>query len=240
VPDDRLGDLGRGGERPPEGRQGAAERLAELDAGERPPEREPPPRPSSRYSWVVGIAFLIAIAVAGANAIRHSGGSLKGISRGEELPVFAAPLATGGLDKDANVKQRAKDPGERFACSVRGHGILNICDLRRKPVVLAFMFTRAANCAPQFDRIERIRRQFPQVAFVGVIVRESREDAAKLYRQHGWHFPVAFDRDGAVSNVYAIGGCPTTTFARAGGRVVTTKLGNLSERELRAQIRRIL
>jgi hypothetical protein len=36
-----------------------------------------------------------------------------------------------------------------------------------------------------------------------------------------------------VANLYGVGGCPTTIFARAGGEVVDTKLGNLTEDELR-------
>ena len=36
-----------------------------------------------------------------------------------------------------------------------------------------------------------------------------------------------------MANLYGVGGCPTTVFARAGGRVATTKLGNLTEDQLR-------
>ena len=44
---------------------------------------------------------------------------------------------------------------------------------------------------------------------------------------------MAIDQDGAVANLYGVGGCPTTIFTRAGGRVVDTELGNVSEEELR-------
>jgi hypothetical protein len=36
-----------------------------------------------------------------------------------------------------------------------------------------------------------------------------------------------------------VGGCPTTVFARAGGRVEATELGNLTESELRRRARRL-
>jgi peroxiredoxin len=236
---DRFEDLG--GER----KLTAAEKLAAGDEAElaaerrQQEERHGPPRPSSAYSWVIGIVFLIAVAVAGANALRSNGPGALGPVSGKQLPVFAAPLATGPLDGDANVRTKANQPGHTMACDVRMTGALNVCELRRKPVVMTFMFTRFAHCAPQLDRVERVRPEFPQVNFVGVIIKEPKEKAAKLVREHGWRFPVLLDRDGEVSNIYGIGGCPTTVFAAAGGKVRSTRLGELSTAQLRAAIRRI-
>src|SRR5204863_59679 len=83
------------------------------------------------------------------------------------LPVFAAPLATGPYDADANVKTKANQPGRTMACHVREPGVVNICELRRKPVVMTFMFTRLANCAPQMDRVQQVQSAFPGVNFLG-------------------------------------------------------------------------
>ena len=52
--------------------------------------------------------------------------------------------------------------------------------------------------------------------------------------------PVAVDRDGAVVNLYGIGVCPTTVFSDAGGTVRGTKLGNLTEDELRGHVRKLV
>ena len=153
--------------------------------------------------------------------------------------MFAAPLALGPLDGDANVKTKANEPGKTFACDVREPGSVNVCDLRHKPVVIAFMFTRLAKCAPQLDRVDQVRAAFPKVNFLGVIVRESKQSAAQIVRRHSWRFPVVFDRDGEVSNIYGIGGCPTTVFAYKGGRVRDTRLGNLTAAQLRAETQRI-
>jgi peroxiredoxin len=238
VAEDRFGDLGES--RKPS----AAELLAAGDeaelAAERKLDQQKAPRPSSAYSWVVGIVFLMAVAVAGVNALRSEGPGALGPQTGHQLPVFAAPLATGPLDGDANVKSRAAQPGHTMACNVRDAGAMNVCELRKKPVVMTFMFTRLADCAPQMDRVERVRKEFPEVNFVGVIIRQKKEDAAKLVREHHWGFPVMLDRDGQVSNIYGIGGCPTTIFARKGGKVRATRLGKLSEAQLRAEVRRTL
>jgi peroxiredoxin len=240
VAEDRFDDLGADERRRPT----AAELLAAGDeaelAAERKLQQKQAPRPSSVYSWLVGIIFLLAIIVAGANALRSNGPGALGPAPGHKLPVFAAPTATGPLDGDANVKTNTNQPGKSLACSVELPGSVNVCDLEHKPIVMTFMFTRFAKCTPRLDQMERLRSSFPQVNFLGVIIKEEKKPAAALVRQHGWKFPVVFDRDGQVSNIYGIGGCPTTVFAKTGGRVVTTKLGKMTDAQLRAQIRRIL
>jgi hypothetical protein len=188
----------------------------------------------------VGIAFLILIVVVGLNSLPNAGEGLKGPRAGTEMPAFAAPLATGTVDADVNIKANGKEPGKTLACAVHVQSALNGCDLRRGPSVLVFAGTRGANCLPGFDRVERIRAEFPQVRFAGILIRMNRSDAAKTVRGRGWHFPIAFDRDGQLTNVYGIGVCPATVFAKKGGRVLTTRLGTMTDAQLRASIRRIL
>ena len=51
---------------------------------------------------------------------------------------------------------------------------------------------------------------------------------------------MAVDKDGAVANVYGVGGCPTTVFARAGGRCCEHGLGNLTEAEIARRAKSLL
>jgi hypothetical protein len=99
-------------------------------------------------------------------------------------------------------------------------GDANVC--QRKP------------CPKQVDRTERIRADFRDVNFATLFfTSKERSEVRNLVDARGWRQPVAIDRDGAVTNLYGVGGCPTTIFARAGGTVVDTQLGNLTEEELR-------
>jgi peroxiredoxin len=230
VPEDRFADLG------PERKKSAAERFQELDQRdpEPPPRRPPePPRPGGRYGWVVGVAFVIVVIVAGANALRNSGEGYRGVPAGELLPPFAAPLAIGGPENDANI---APDD----ACDVRGPGVFNVCDLRaQKPIAMTFVANATRGCEDQLDRVERVRREFPEVAFVGVISKRDVEEAEEIVRGRTWNFQVAVDRDAQLFNLYGIGDCPTTIFARRGGVVTASKRGELSEQQLRAELRAI-
>lgn len=242
--DDRFGDLGRP-ERGADDRS-AAEKLAELD--ERSPEpddprlRRPPEsaRPGGRYMWVVGVAVLILLIVVLVHQLQTTPGTyIKGPRAGEQLPEFAAPLV-GGPAKDANVVPRSTKSNAKPACDVRLPGALNICDQWNKPVVMSFLFLRGAHCEGEFDTLERVRRSFgDRVNFIGVFFERDRGRVRDVVAKHGWRFPIVVDHDGAITNLYAVGGCPSTVFAYKGGKVRETLNGKLDEPRLRAAVEAI-
>ena len=236
MTDDRFGDLGAD-------RRSAAERFAELD--ERDPEPQPeaprPPRPGSRYSWVVGIAFLILIIVVAFNTLPDAGEGVFGPEEGSLLPVFAAPSALSGDDAVANVKQSAADDdagNTTPACAVPGEAIVSVCDARgERPVVVSFV-AAGSECEDQFDTLETARARYPRTAFVGVLIGTKQPRARDLVRERRWGFPIAVDRDLAVFNLYRLAVC-STVFTRQDGRVASTKLGELDQGELASELREI-
>jgi hypothetical protein len=251
VNDDRFQDLHPGAPTPVPprhsagDRQPAGERLAERDrthpepAG--PPER---PRPRNKYAWAVGILFVMVLGVLlFVQTIPNSGEGLFGPEPGTRLKAFAAPSARSNLEGDANVCQREPCPkgsGEVPACELRSEEVVNLCELRKRPLVLTFVFDRGADCFPQVDRTERAKDGLRGVQFATVYFsHKDRDEIRGLAEARGWTQPVAVDQDGAVVNLYGIGGCPTTIFARPGGRVADVELGNITEAELRAKAQRI-
>ena len=221
------------------------EKLAERDRTHPEPVQRPEtPRPGNKYAWLVGILLLMGLGVLlFAQTIPNSGEALFGLESGERLPDFAVPLATSDLEGDANVCRREPCPegsGPRPACQIHNPAVLNSCDMSRRPVVLTFVFDRGADCFPQVDRTERVRDSVPGVDFATVyFTRKERDDVRGLVRARGWTQPVGVDQDGQVANLYGIGVCPTTMFVRAGGRVAKTRLGNLTEAQLRRGAERL-
>ena len=232
-PDDRLDDLSVG------------DRLAERDRTHpEPVERPPVPRPSNKYAWAVGIVALMGLGVLlFAQTLPNEGEGLRGPKPGSRLMAFAAPDALGDLEGDANVCQKAPCPeqsGAEPACELISEDVVNSCTLTERPLVLTFIFDRGADCYPQVDRAERVRDELPGVQFAAVFFsRKERDEIRRLVRSRRWRQPVAVDEDGAVANLYGVGGCPTTIFVRAGGRVERTRLGNLTEDELRRGVERL-
>jgi AhpC/TSA family len=235
VSDDRFEDLD--GERR---RAAIGDELAERDRTHpEQPTRPEVPRPGNKYAWAVGIVALMGLGILlFFQTLPNEGKGLQGPRHGSIVKAFAAPSALGNLEGDANICQKAancnEQAGTKPACSVVAEGVVNVCELRRKPLVLTFIFDRAADCYPQVDRTERVMPDLPGVNFATVFfTHKDRDQVRALVQERGWRQPVAIDPDGQVANLYGVGGCPTTIFARAGGRVATTKLGNLTEDQLR-------
>jgi len=244
MPEDRFGDLGG-----PD-RRSAAERLEEQDRinpepddpRRRPPE---PPRRSGRWAWTVGfVAIMLIGIVVVTTSLPEGRDGLGGPPVGTTLPDFAAPEATGNTeDFDANVRQRrggSDSAGKVPACELVSDVVVNVCELRRRPLVLTFVVTRGADCEPQVDRVERMREEFPEVEFAALVSGNDRVEVEQIVRRRGWTIPVGVDPDGAVVTLYGIAVCPTTIFSSPGGRVELLRLGNLTEDQLRADVRRLV
>jgi hypothetical protein len=220
------------------------ERLAERDRTHPEPARRPEvPRPGNKYAWAVGILFLMGLGVLlFAETLPNQGKGLRGPDVGGRLPAFAAPSAAGDKKGDANVCQKApcnKNAGPVPACEVRGNGVVTVCPKDRGALVLTFVVTRGTDCEPQVDRVERIRREFPRVRFVTVVSGDSQTETKNLAIARRWRQPVAVDTDGSVVNLFGVGVCPITVFARD-GRARESNVGNLTEDQIRQKTRRLL
>jgi AhpC/TSA family len=199
------------------------------------------PRPpgASRYGWFVAVVVFLALVYITINTATTDRQSSTGITAGSRMPPFAVPLALSGLNGDANIatKPNQKSAGARPACEVRGGQILNVCQLyERGPVALAFFATRGAQCESQLDRLQALRNNFPTIAMAAVAIRGDRDDVRRDVRRHGWRFPVGYDRDGVLANLYGVAVCPQITLADRGGRVVKTLIGQRATPALRREL----
>jgi hypothetical protein len=127
---------------------------------------------------------------------------------------------------DADVATHADDgeAGKRPACSVRGAGILNICELyERGPVVLA-LFIDAGSCPRILSEEQALVPSFPGVRFAGVALEGKRGKLRALMRARSLSIPIGFDRDGALAALYKVVSCSQVTFAYPGGVVQSKPL----------------
>jgi hypothetical protein len=194
-----------------------------------------------RYGSLLAIVALLVVGYVVVNGARTSGRGVKGLPAGAQMPPFATPLAGAAhCDRpedpcDANVATRAGQgsAGSRPACEVRGPAILNLCQLtERGPVVLAFLATRGGDCADELDRLNRVAARHPGVQVAAIGIRGDLGQLRATARVHRWSFPVGWDRDGILANLYGVAVCPHITFARWHGRVQSTSLGAVAEAEL--------
>jgi hypothetical protein len=205
--------------------------LFEDDQKERDAEQA---RSSARpYSIAVGVLFLGFILFAGINSLTNDSPGPTGLQAGSRMPPFAAPSASGSLEGDSNVDQKQ-------ACKIQVRDAIRICDYFDRPLVMVAWFSKCGgHCEPVLDAVERIRGRFPGVAFVGVDIRNSLDEARDSVEENGWGFPMAVDRDGAVGLLYSVGVGPTTFFAYRGGVLAAKALGELSEEDLVDRVGRL-
>jgi thiol-disulfide isomerase/thioredoxin len=206
------------------------------------------PRRTTIYSLIVGIAFLALIAVAGVNLISTENKGVLGAREEGNLPLaqFAVPDARSGVGGDANIAQDdcdaaripcPEDSARTPACRVTVPGAIRVCDLFDRPLVLSFWFTRGGDCEDQEDVFERAYRRYsPKVNFLAIDVRDSDSEVRKLIAERNWTHPIGLDRDGALSNLYRVGGCPTFVYAYPGGILQATSIGELSDQQFSSKI----
>jgi hypothetical protein len=200
------------------------------------------PAAASRYGWFVAVVGLLLVAYVSLNTLRSDPVGSQGLRIGAKVPPFAAPLALGTIEGDVNVARKPNQgaAGARPACAVRGTQILNSCQLgERGPFVLAFLATRGTQCTRELDRLGRVQALHPRVQVAAVSIRGDRDDLRALVRRRHWRFPVAWDRDGILANLYGVAVCPQLTYALPGGVVQATSIGELGDRELDGRFARL-
>jgi hypothetical protein len=213
----------------------------------------PPPKPPSRYSLFVGLAFLALVIIAFVNMVTTRNPGTLGLDEERSylpLPEFAVPAAAGSLEGDANIAQDDCETsqlpcpaGDRRtpACHVRGPGVIRVCDFFDRPLVLSFWFTRGGDCEGQQDVVNAVYGRYRgRVNFLSLDVRDDRGTVRDLIRDRGWRMPVGYDHDGAVSNIYRVGGCPSFVFAYPGVLLERATIGELSVFQLDREVRRLL
>jgi hypothetical protein len=172
------------------------------------------------YRWMVGIIGLaIVVAVSVFLFASHGVGSA-GITAGQRLPDFAAPLAATNLNGAAN---------DHPTCSVARHDprALNVCLLaQRGPLVLSFFVAGASQCVRQVSALQTLAGRFPSLQFAAVAIGASHRATAALVRSHHWTIPVAYDLDGRVGALYGVAACPLLELAARGGVVRQRLIGN--------------
>lgn len=192
--------------------------------------------PPSRYSLFVGLAFVALIVVALLNLLGNDDVGILGAGSGEEgepLAEFALADARGTTDADANVAQddcetsRNPCPEDQLrtpACEVATADAIRACDFFDAPLAISFWFTKGGDCTPSQDAFDAVASRYDDRAnFLSVNIRDERETVAGLIEERGWSVPVGLDPDGAVSNLFRVGVCPTLVLAYPGGILYDAK-----------------
>lgn len=192
-------------------------------------------RPYRRMIGAIGIG--IAVVISALLFITRGVGTI-GIPPGQRLHWFVAPLANSTLNGDVNLNPHC-DPTRPNPRA------LNLCPWlsQRKPIVLGLFVPASGDCVRQINTMETVYREFGDraVQFAAVAVSTGHASTARLVRSHHWTFPVAYDADGALAEIYGVEVCPMVELAYRGGVVKDRLTGDnwLSPSALAAKVREL-
>lgn len=117
-------------------------------------------------------------------------------------------------------------------------GELRLTDYRGRPLVVNFFANWCAPCVTEMPAFEEVHRQLgDEIAFVGISVQETLEEARDLAQRTGVTYDLARDPQGDLVRELGGVGMPTTVFVDAEGRAVDSHTGELSADELTDMIR---
>jgi cytochrome c biogenesis protein CcmG/thiol:disulfide interchange protein DsbE len=83
---------------------------------------------------------------------------------------------------------------------------------RGTPVVINFFASWCPSCAKEAGDLTAFARSHPEVAFVGVDIRDTRAKGREWVMKYDVPFPVVFDREGTIASRYGVVGIPATFF----------------------------
>ena len=122
---------------------------------------------------------------------------------------------------------------------------VKLSDLRGKPVVLNFWASWCGPCKREMPDFQKLYEELgDQVQFVMVNLStawgDTKADAENLLKTQGFNFPVYYDTDGVLTQLYGITGIPATLFVDEKGGIAAGWSGMLTEELIRQGIDMIL
>ena len=201
------------------------------DTATLPSPDEQPRRRGINPVWVmIGVGILMLGAIALASAFRQpmnnsiQGGNTVGtgqlVASGERV---GQPLAPGAIPP-------------AFELSDADGATISLADLRGRPVVINFWATWCPPCRTEMPEFEAAHRRYPQLAMVGVNLREPPDTVRTFVNRAGYTWTFLLDRDGQTAIRYAVAALPTTIFVQPDGSVREIRVGGMNGKDIEQKI----
>jgi cytochrome c biogenesis protein CcmG/thiol:disulfide interchange protein DsbE len=125
-----------------------------------------------------------------------------------------------------------------FALSDLNGRPVRLSDLRGRPVIVNFWASWCGPCVREFPLLRQAIKDHgsDELTVVGIVFNDRSENARDFMAQMGAGWPAAMDPNGAVAQEYGIIGPPESFFVDRNGIVVGHQIGELTPRDLRAQL----
>ncbi len=181
-------------------------------------------QPKQPQSWpiIVGGILLLAAAWMGYSATLPSGAQSSAIAAPQE--GFMAP---------------------DFTLHTNSGDFITLSELRGQAVLVNIWTSWCGPCKAEMPAIEQIYQEYADQGFVVLAVnstvQDNLTDAVEFVERLGLTFPILFDPDGTVTDLYQIRALPTSFFIDPEGIIQEVVIGGpMAEALLRTRIQKLL
>lgn len=184
-------------------------------------------RPAGRALAVLAVALFVALLAYGLLSKPADTTIDDALARGK---LSQAP----GLEHDLLPRG---DPGPELRAAVdraAADGRVDLDELRGRPVVLNVWASWCGPCRDEARALERTWRSVRRrgVLFLGLDVRDLRDEARAFLREFRITYPSVRDGSGDSMRTWGVTGVPETFFLTADGRIAGHVIGTISESQL--------
>lgn len=136
------------------------------------------------------------------------------------LTLIASALAlssANSLAKGKKVSGKAKD----FTLSSNTGKNIRLSDLKGKVVMINFWASWCGPCRQEFPLLDDMYKRYQPAGFelLGVNIEPKKKDADKLLKQIPVTFPILYDTEQKVSELYDVSAMPTTILIDKNGKM---------------------
>lgn len=112
-------------------------------------------------------------------------------------------------------------PAPDFTLPVRNGGTLALSELKGQVVMLNFWASWCGPCRQEMPLLDQMHKKYEALGFklLGVNVEADTKDAERWLTQTPVTFPILFDRENKVSQLYSVNAMPSTVFIDRKGNV---------------------
>jgi peroxiredoxin len=130
-------------------------------------------------------------------------------------------------------------PVPAFSLKATDGSTVSSSTLAGRPAVVHFFASWCKPCQEEVPVLDAARRRHPDLAVVGVVVRDDPAEAGRAARELGMDWPLLVDPDEQAARAFRVDSAPVTFFVSADGRITGHLIGPVTRLPLERQLGRI-
>lgn len=128
-----------------------------------------------------------------------------------------------------------------FSTKLNNGDTFTLSDTAGQVILLNFWATWCTNCVNEMPAIEKLYEEYgDQITIIGVNVGEDEDTVNTFIEAKNYSFPIAYDTESNISNLYPSAGIPYTVIIGKDGLVTDTFLGAKDADSQYTKLRRAL